>query len=250
MGQVVDRFGSSLNNLSDAEKHVLYYIDNHFEAAKKLNLVQMAEAVNVSTTTVIRTCKKLGLAGFSELSYILRSLDADNALDTDNLVMKYIHNLHESLDNIDHTQLERMAHAMLQAKMVVVVSVGLTKGLGEYIGKRLIQIHKQTMYVYESHIIDLLPNLLHDNDVVLFISMSGETQTLVKAAEKLRFTGARLFSVTNAAGSTLSQLTHFNISTRIPTSSYSGYDITSRSPLVLLLDILIETYLKKMAESK
>jgi RpiR family glv operon transcriptional regulator len=171
-------------------------------------------------------------------------------LDEKNVVRKYIYHLHELLDSIDHKQLERMAQAMLQAKMVVVVSVGLTKGLGEYIGKRLIQIHKQTMYVYESHIIDMLPNLLNDNDVVLFISMSGETQTLVKAAEKLRFTGARLFSVTNAGESTLSQLTHFNISTRMPTSSYSGYDITPRSPLVLLLDILIETYLKKIADKR
>jgi RpiR family glv operon transcriptional regulator len=250
MGQVLARFGAKLNDLSDSEKHVLYYIDNHFELAKKHNLIQMAQAVNVSTTTVIRACKKLGLNGFAELSYVLRSLDINNVLDEENMVTKYIYHLHELLDSIDHKQLERMAQAMLQAKMVVVVSVGLTKGLGEYIGKRLIQIHKQTMYVYESHIIDLLPNLLHDNDVVLFISMSGETQTLVKAAQKLRFTGAHLFSVTNAGGSTLSQLTHFDISTRVPTSSYSGYDITPRSPLVLLLDILIETYLKKIADKR
>jgi RpiR family glv operon transcriptional regulator len=250
MGQVLTRFGGKINTLSGAEKHVLYYLDNHFESAKKLNLVQLAQAVNVSTTTVIRTCKKLGLEGFAELSYILRSLAIDNSLNQDNLVMKYVSHLHESLDNIDYKQLERMAQTMRQAKMVVVVSVGLTKGIGEYIGKRLIQIHKQTMYVYESHIIDLLPNLLQDNDVVLFISMSGETKTLVNAAEKLRYTGARLFSVTNAAGSTLSRLTHFNISSRVPTSSFSGYDITPRSPLLLLLDILIETYMKKLTDKR
>jgi RpiR family glv operon transcriptional regulator len=250
MGQVLARFGTKLSDLSDSEKHVVYYIDNHFESAKKLNLVQLARAVSVSTTTVIRTCKKLGLDGFTELSYILRSLDINNALKKENLVRKYIHHLHELLDSIDHQQLERMAQTMLQAKMVVLVSVGLTKGLGEYVGKRLIQIQKQTMHVYESHIIDLLPNLLNNNDVVLFISMSGETQTLVKAAEKLRFTGARLFSVTNSAGSPLSQLTHYNISTRVPTSSFSGYDITPRSPLVLVLDILIETYMKKLTDKR
>jgi RpiR family glv operon transcriptional regulator len=248
MGKVLERFAPKLNSLSDSEKHVVYYIDNHFQSAKQHNLVQLAQAVNVSTTTVVRTCKKLGLEGFAELSFILRSLDPDKGVKVDDLVTKYVRHLHESLDSIDHKQLERMAQIMLQAKMVVVVSVGLTKGLGEYIGKRLIQMQKQTMHVYESHIIDLLPNLLHDNDVVLFISMSGETQTLVKAAQKLRFTGARLFSVTNAVESTLSQLAHYNLSTRVPTSSYSGYDITPRTPLVLLLDILIETYMKKLTD--
>ncbi|MFE0557243.1 MurR/RpiR family transcriptional regulator [Paenibacillus sp. NPDC058910] len=248
MGQVLARFGSCVESLSDAEKHVLYYIDNHFETAKGQSLVEMAGAINVSTTTVIRTCKKLGLSGFADLRYILRTMDTNNALEDLHVVQKYIQHLHQSLDNIDHERIDRMALAMLHSKTIIVISVGLTKALGEYFAKRLLQAHKQNMHVYESHIIDLFPNMLQSGDIVLFISMSGETTTLVKAAEKIRFTGAQIFTITNNAGSRLSQLATHNVSTSLPTESFSGYDITPRSPLVLLLDILLETYMKKLAE--
>ncbi|WP_068782643.1 MurR/RpiR family transcriptional regulator [Paenibacillus sp. GM2] len=250
MGQVLERFGTYIEQLSNAEKYVLYYIDNHFETAKRQSLVEMAEAINVSTTTVIRTCKKLGLTGFADLRYILRTLNDNNALDHLHVVQKYVQHLHQSLDNIDHERISQMAQIMLHSKTIVVVSVGLTKALGEYFAKRLLQVHKQNMHVYESHIIDLLPNMLQNGDIVVFISMSGQTATLVKAAEKIRFTGAQIFTVTNNAGSRLSQLATHNISTSLPTESFSGYDITPRSPLVVLLDILLETYMKKLAERK
>lgn len=243
MGKVIATFHNKIAHLSESEQHVLYYVDNHIDEMEKMTLVKLAEATLVSTTTVVRTCQKIGLDGFSDLKYQVKRLRDQPPMMYRSFLHDYLPYLTKTINQLDSNQLKRMGNIVNQAPSIFIVSVGLTKTVGEYASQRLIQANKPAMHAYESHLIDLLPNLLKPQDVVIFISMSGETQTLIQSVQKLRFTGAQLFAVTNAADSTLSQLVHFNLSTEFPTESRSGYDITPRSPLFILIDILIEEYL-------
>lgn len=243
MGKVIATFHDKIVHLSESEKLVLFFVDNHIDEMEDMTLVKLAEATLVSTTTVVRMCQKLGLDGFSDLKYQVKGMREQAPIVYTSFLHDYLPYLARTIEQIDANQLKRMGNIVKQAPSIFIVSVGLTKTVGEYASQRLIQANKPAMHAYESHLIDLLPNLLKPQDVVIFISMSGETQTLLQSVQKLRFTGAQLFAVTNAADSSLSQLVHFNLSTEFPTESRSGYDITPRSPLFILIDILIEEYL-------
>ncbi|MBC1474580.1 MurR/RpiR family transcriptional regulator [Listeria grandensis] len=249
MGKVAERFVEDITNLSDSEKYVFYYADNHIEQVKNITLTNLAEILNTSNTTIIRMCHKLGLQGFSEFKFILASFsNQKKTRENGSLKEDYLAQLTQTIHAIDLPKMDYIATKILNASTVIVVSVGLTKMIGEYIGKRLIQVQKPTMYAYESHIIDLLPSFIKPNDVILFVSMSGDTKTLVQAAQKLEYSGCFMFAITNHGDSALSQLMDTNLSSDIPTVSYAGYDITSRSGLMIQADILLEVYLKKMLE--
>lgn len=73
MGKVAERFVEDITNLSDSEKYIFYYADNHIEQVKNITLTNLAEILNTSNTTIIRMCHKLGLQGFSEFKFILAS---------------------------------------------------------------------------------------------------------------------------------------------------------------------------------
>lgn len=244
MGKVIAEFYEHIDQLSESEKYVLYFLDNHIDDIHALTLVKLADLTRVSTTTVIRMTHKLGLEGFSDLKYRLKQLNQSNTVISSSFIQSFIPSLSITLERIEPVRLKRMGNIIRQAPSIFIVSVGLTKTVGEYASQRLIQANKPAMHAYESHLIDLLPNLIKLHDVVIFISMSGETQTLIQAIQKLRFTGVQLFALTNAADSTLSQLAHFNLSSAFPTESRSGYDITPRSPLFVLTDVLIEEYIR------
>lgn len=62
MGKVIATFHSEMEQLSESEKLVLYYLDNHIDDIDALTLVKLAEATRVSTTTVIRMTHKIGRA--------------------------------------------------------------------------------------------------------------------------------------------------------------------------------------------
>ncbi|MGG3018194.1 MurR/RpiR family transcriptional regulator [Geobacillus stearothermophilus] len=244
MGKLLDRFSNYIGQLTHAEKHVLYYIDGHVEQAKQLSLTAMAEKNNVSTTTIIRMCHKLGLEGFSELKYILKTID-DQAIPVgENTIERYKADMNQTLDSLERKHVEEISQLIFEANRVLIVAVGLSKMIGEYFSKLLIQVNKPSSYVYESHIIDLLPNMVQPKDMVIFISSSGETKTIVQAAEKLRFKNIETVAITNSADSTLAKLVRKHISAYVQRVQFAGYDLSVRSTLVVLIDILFEFFIK------
>ncbi|PPA70319.1 MurR/RpiR family transcriptional regulator [Jeotgalibacillus proteolyticus] len=245
MGKFLDQFANSLANLTPTEKQVLYYIDQHTDEASGLSLTEIAKVNNVSTTTVVRMSHKLGLDGFSELKYLLRKKDYTNALLNSSPIELYKEEFITAFDTIQPHELERLSEKIYRAKRVIVVGVGLSKMMAEYFSKLLMQTNKQTHYTYESHMIDLLPNMVKPEDLVFFISSSGETKTLIQAAEKLSFLVVDTAAITNSADSSLGRTVKANLSMTVEKAALAGYDITARSTLMLLIDLLFADYLKK-----
>ena len=245
MGQIIDQFGNSLAQLTPTEKQVLYYIDQHLSEAKNLSLTEIAKVNNVSTTTIVRMSHKLGLEGFSELKYRLKSSDDQQRMINDNPVESFKESFIQAFETIQIEELERLSEKINKATRVIVVGVGLSKMMAEYFSKLLMQTNKQTHYTYESHMIDLLPNMVKPDDLVFFISTSGETKTLIHAAEKLSFMVVDTAAITNSSDSTLGRMVKTNLSMTVGKVKFGGYDITARSTLMLLIDLLFESYLKK-----
>ena len=65
---------NTLNTLSSTELETLRYINNHKAEVIDMSIQDLAKVVFVSTSTIIRLCKKLDLEGFSNLKYFLRQL--------------------------------------------------------------------------------------------------------------------------------------------------------------------------------
>ncbi|MFB5192324.1 MurR/RpiR family transcriptional regulator [Alicyclobacillus fastidiosus] len=244
MGKVIERFAQSVSSLSDAEKHVLYYIEAHFDEAKKQSLTAMADSINVSTTTIIRMCQKLGLSGFSELKFVLKSLEQHDPSRDEDIITRYRSHVANAFETLRSDEISRICELMIQADRVIIVSVGLSKMIGEYFSKLLMQVDKQTLYVYESHTIDLALNMLRENDLVVFISSSGETQTILQAAEKAKYHHHNSVGITSAIDCTLAGLVSHRLSTHVQRYHWAGYDLTARSTLMMLVDILFESFLK------
>ncbi|WP_283957940.1 SIS domain-containing protein [Marinilactibacillus psychrotolerans] len=122
------------------------------------------------------------------------------------------------------------------------ISVGLTKMVGEYMSKRLMQLNCSSSYIYESHMIDLITNWITDKDCVIFISSSGNTQTLLKAAEKMDHLAIPTIVLTNNPDSSLTNSTELAISLSVQNQLYGGYDISARSFLVVLSDLIVDYY--------
>ncbi|MFD1020276.1 MurR/RpiR family transcriptional regulator [Thalassobacillus hwangdonensis] len=248
MGKVLERFSGHLTELTHSEKHVLYYIEDHLDEAKTMALTKMAAANNVSTTTIVRMCHKLGLEGFAELKYILKTIDATILPTDQHPIQRYVEDITKSLGTIAHEDLERIAGEMNKANRLVVLSVGLTKMAGEYLSKRLMQLNQTSTYIYESHMIDLISNWIGRDDLVIFISSSGETDTLLKAADKLAHLNVPSVAVTNNPDSALHELTDYGVSAPVQKVTYAGYDVSARSTLVMLCDLIFEYLLKMVAE--
>lgn len=242
MSKLLTKFENLLSILSYAEKHIFYYIDSNIDISKNQSLTEMAEINNVSTTTIIRMCHKLGLSGYSELKYIIKNINKTYVPKDIDLIESIVNNINLTAEDLNRADLEKLAKMINSSNKVVIVAVGLTKTIGEYFSKLLMQVNKNTLYVYESHIIDLLPNMISSEDLIIFISNSGETKTLLKVAEKLSFRNFKTASIVNSQDSPLSQLVSLSISAHATKREFGGYDITPRSSLLFLIDIIYNLF--------
>lgn len=250
MGKIIEHFAHAIPSLTHAEKHVLYYIESNLEKAKQLSLTGMAEENSVSTTTIVRMCHKLGLEGFTELKFYLRGLEDARLPLENNFIERYRHDLNETLTSLQFEEIDKIAEQMVHSQRIIIVAVGLSKMMGEYFSKLLMQVNKTTSYVYESHIIDILTNMLEPKDMVIFISSSGETKTITTIAEKARYKTQQTLSISNSPDSTLANLTEYSLSANVQRITYAGYDLTARSTLVMLIDLLFEVFLKRELAEK
>lgn len=245
MGMLIDSFSNKVDKLSHGEKYVLYYLDNHIEGVPKMNISNLSDDLSISTTTIIRMCQRLGLKGFSEFKFFVAQLIKETKVINERILLKqYQQFFSDALMKVHINDMEYIVRKIYKAGTVIISGVGLSKPIAEYISDRLMQFNKPAIYAYESHLLDLLPNLLKPKDTVLFISMSGQTKTLINAAKKIRYTNAFQFAITNNGSSELASLMNRNISSNVPSNIYEGYDITSRSFLMIFSDLLMEIYLK------
>lgn len=249
MSKITTYFTDELSKLTSAEKHIFYYIDSNIEKAKNQSLTSMAEDNNVSTTTIVRMCNKLNLSGFSELKYVLKNLDMSSTPHIDNYIESLKRNVNLSLDNICMANIDSLVKSINEAKKVIIVSVGLSKPMGEYFSKLLMQANKSSFYIYESHIIDLLDKSSTSDDLIIFISNSGETSTITNIAEKLSYRHFKTAAIVNNPDSKLSTLVDVSINTYSEKSNLLGYDITPRSTLTLILDVVFAYYIKQIAQN-
>ncbi|WP_462226876.1 MurR/RpiR family transcriptional regulator [Alkalibacterium sp.] len=246
MGKLISLYASHIKDLTFTEKQVLYFIEDNLDRAQTMSLTALAEENNVSTTTIIRLSHKLGYSGFAELKFNLKRLYTEfnasedaNELDP---VHQYMEQLATGLNQLDVELIKEAADLMKHSKKVVIVSVGLTKMVGEYMSKRLMQLNCSSSYIYESHMIDLITNWVTEEDCIIFISSSGNTETILKAVEKMDHQGIPTIALTNNPDSSLMKSSEIGISLSVQNQLYGGYDISARSFLVVLCDLIIDYY--------
>lgn len=232
------------DNLTSTETNILLSLDNKPEIIEN-NLTDLAQILHSSGTSIIRLCQKLGFTGFSEFKFesqrILKlgnSTNESSFLVELNSYFKYL-----SSDLIQNKTID-FARNIREAKYIYIAGVDASKILSEYFCHKLNQLDYAAVNVSDDTLLDLLPNLLSRQSVVIYISISGRTKRLINSARKANITGATVLSITNAQSSPLSILSKINISTRTSTSSYHNYDVTPRTFQISIIDLIFEKLIK------
>lgn len=93
-----------INSLSPLELEVLRYINLHKEEIAGMSIHDLAKTTFVSTTTIIRLCKKLNLEGYSHLKYFLRDKAVSSQQEENIYASRSLQELlAEELSDIEHT---------------------------------------------------------------------------------------------------------------------------------------------------
>ncbi len=239
---------NTLNTLSSTELETLRYINNHKAEVIDMSIQDLAKVVFVSTSTIIRLCKKLDLEGFSNLKYFLKQL-LKKEEGKKFSPKRFSETVSEDLDDIIKTakglsesQVDEVVELIRQNHRIHFFAKGLTEVVFEYASRYLLSLSKFVTKYTDTHIAYAQANNFSDNDVVFLASMSGETQQVVRVAQIAKAKGAKVVTFTASLSCTLSKLGDYNFYVVNTATSSLDIDTKSRSTLMFLLDVILKRY--------
>ena len=243
-----------IQRLSANELTILEYIYTHYEEVIHMNIRQLSDAVSFSSATILRFCKKLGLSGFSELKFTLRS-EMESSIHNKKEIPSLSNQI--ILDNIN-ADIEGTANLIKSDHFKEIITLldsdlplylwapgGITSVLTEYLEKLLFVCGRQKVYKFESvrmgeHV---LRSLKH-NAILFLISTSGTYEPTIRLARLANINQIYLFSITPFNNNTIAQLTQYNLHFFTSQRENEGAEITSRLPIFYILSILIQYYIQ------
>ncbi|MDQ0176715.1 MurR/RpiR family transcriptional regulator [Bacillus chungangensis] len=232
------------DDMTMSEKKVLKYIVENTELIPYLKISDLAEATFVSKTVIINLSQKLGYSGFKELKYHLSSLLKDEITETVNHKTSYKDSLQQSIFKtislVDPNVLENCAQMIRSSKNVFIMARGTSKAAGYYLEHLLLSIGIQCIFIKDYNLSELFTNFVTENDLVIFISMSGNTKKIIESAKKVQMKKANMISMTSFQSNTLSNYTKNNLYCYTDSADTKRNDKISRIGFFLIIDLLID----------
>ena len=221
-----------LESYNDLEMLVYSYVMEHKEEVKYMTIRELAEAVHVSTSTVIRFCKKTGCEGYSEFKLRFKQFleeDKKKKEIRDSGVDEIMYFFHTMTSNRYEEKINEVVTHLKTAKHIVFIGIGTSGILGKYGARYFSNIGKYSQYIEDPYYpitVDL------DSTVVIALSESGETQQVIHLAEHFKRHNAKIFSITNGGESTLAKISDYHLSYYVGHHLvHNEYNITTQVPV-------------------
>lgn len=226
-----------IQNFNDLEMIIYQYINEHKQEIKYMTIRELAEAAHVSTSAIVRFCKKNGCDGYSEFRTKFKMYLSEERKRQPKNGIDEITNFFQNVSNPEfEKRLSAAAAAMSFAKQLVFIGIGTSGCLAKYGARYFSNLDKFSMHIEDPY---FPVGKEMENTVVIALSVSGETPETVNLAEKLKFHGCRLVSITNKSDCSLARMSDYNISYYVTESlSHDEYNITTQVPVIYLLETL------------
>ncbi len=173
--------------LNDNDIYVWQYIMHHKSHVQKMSVQQLARECNVSHTSIIRFCKKLGLDGFSEFKvYIKMELEREVRIDP-HIVSKTTEELIKTLADYETMQIDEVLELLYNSKRIFIHTTGEIQYNAAQEFKREFSYTNKLIYVIEGiSEFDMILNGVKEDDLFLFFSFSGENPRMIENIKRMK----------------------------------------------------------------
>lgn len=228
-----------LQSLNDLEMLVYTYVMEHKSEVKYMTIRELSEAVHVSTSTIVRFCKKTGCEGYSEFKVRFKQFieeDKQKKQIRDSGIDEIMYFFHTITSNEYEKKINQVVEKIQAAKQFVFIGIGTSGILGKYGARYFSNIGKYTQYIEDPYY-PIHADL--DDTVVIALSESGETKQILQMAERFKRHNARIFSITNGNECTLAKISDYHLAYFVGRRMiHEEYNITTQVPVIYLLETI------------
>lgn len=224
-----------IQNLNELELSLYEYIMKNSEKVMYMKIRDLANEAHVSTTTILRFCKKVNCVGFSEFKLKFKMYMEGNCNKKVNEdVSVILDNFERMADPGFDGKVNELCELINNAENLIFIGGGLSGIVAKYGARYMASMGKFAVYID-----DLLFPVnceYYKNNLVIVLSVSGETPEIINAINIFKKQKCRIASITNSANSTIARMSNFNISYYIPEEKVGLMDVTSHLPPIYIIE--------------
>jgi DNA-binding MurR/RpiR family transcriptional regulator len=220
---------------NELETTLYDYICKNSEKVIYMRIRDLADETHVSTSTILRFCRKINCEGFSEFKVRLKLFLDKNEEKTIKSSQYALSDFMErtlkgNLDSI----IKEAASLIVKSDNLIFIGTGSSGILAEYGARYFSSLGKFSMYVKDPYI-PIHANYLH-NSTTIALSVSGENQFTVSHLNQLKQKGSNIISITNNKHCTIAKMADINISYYVTEEWFKKSNITTQIPVVFILE--------------
>ncbi|QKJ88533.1 Transcriptional regulator [Paramixta manurensis] len=229
---------TTIANLNGLELMVYNFVIKNHDKVMYMTIRELADAAGVSTTTVLRFCRKMHCDGYSEFRIRFKLYLEQEQQRPVNYGVNEIVSFFKSINNDDFEKLitEAVEH-IIAAERIIFVGAGTSGTLGKYGARFFSNVGKFSSYIDDPYY--PVSSDMYKDAVAIILSVSGETSEILRLASQFSLHRCKIITITNSENSSLARMADFNLSYHMPQIRMSGeYDITTQVPVIYILETI------------
>ena len=229
---------SDLSLLNELEMQVYHFIIKHRESVSYMTIRELAAQAGVSTTTVLRFCRKMHCDGWSEfrIRFRLAQENSTPAIVPSGIgeMLSFFKSIHNDEFN---QQIATAAQMIMQAEHLFFIGAGTSGSMGKYGARFFSNIGKFSHHIDDPYY--PVSKSAYENALAIILSVSGETEEILRFASQFSLNHCKIISITNQESCSLAKMADFNISYHMPQVKLGDrLDITTQVPVIYILETL------------
>ena len=211
---------SQYTTLSKVGKRIADYILADPVHITSISIQQMAAELDIAESSIIRFCKIVGCAGFSEVKLLLakyspksvrtifEDLSETDSISTisESVFSRNIDTLERALQLLDFEKIEQAVGVLSRAENILILGVGASGTIAEDFYIRLMRIGIRAVSLTDSHLMQIQASQCGPDTAVIAISHTGKTREIVSAVRTARECGAPTIGITGYPDTSLKEV--------------------------------------------
>lgn len=235
------------------EKKIADYILAHPDTISDKSMTEIASAIHVAPSSVIRFSKILGYEGFREMRLAfakhisvkehsavyanIKATDSPQVL-TEKVFRQSMDSLQSTLSLLSMDAMIQAIDIMDHAAQILFIGVGSSAPLAQDIAYRLYRIGFPASAVTDPHMARVYSCMLSEDCAAIGISHTGRSVETVSAVEAAKKAGAKTIAVTSFLRSPLTSFCDINLTIVSSETAVLNEAISSRIAQIAVLDSL------------
>lgn len=200
-----------IQTLNELEMSVYQYVIQHQSTIPYMRIRELAAEAHVSTTTVLRFCKKLGCDGYAEFKLRLKASAGHQNVARVPEDLTELKAFLERMESSSYQQkLDQAAAMIAKADRVICVGVSNSGYIAQYAARYFSTFGKFSMALTDP----FYPVWQLDDSATtaaLVFSISGEVAQTIQITNQLKRHLCKIISITNTENSTIAQLSDLSL---------------------------------------